>query len=269
MFRDEGVGVVIVDAFEVLRFNLPPGNARVVVGGGGNVAHEVFDEDGIGVGAFGDGFFVGAFEHTVEFATGGAFDERDHLGEGDGVAGAEAEGDESSLVVGTVFADGFRARAEGGDTDDDGRDEIGFFRIGGGGEAGGVVEESGRFGDGRLFREKEGEFEVEVGALAVEAADEGAEEVVDLFRVEHRAVGLQHFEEAAHVGAFELVGQVHGELHGGNGALGFALADGDAQGKTEIFDADAVDVNLAVVRLALRVEKSGGLIVRGLHGRAM
>ena len=269
MFRDEGVGVVIVDAFEVLRFNLPPGNARVVVGGGGNVAHEVFDEDGIGEGAFGDGFFVGAFEHTVEFATGRAFDERNHLGEGDGGAGAEAEGDEPSLVVGTVFADGFRARAEGGDADDDGGDEVGFFRIGRGGEAGGVVEEAGGTGNGGVFGEEEGELEIEVGALAVEAADERAEKAVDVLGVEDGTVGLQHFEEAAHVGAFELVRQVHGELHGGNGALGFALADGDAQGKTEIFDADAVDVNLAVVRLALRVEKSGGLFVRGLHGAAM
>ena len=42
----------------------------------GDVAHEVFHKDRAVIGALGDVFFVRAFEQAVEFATGGAFHQR-------------------------------------------------------------------------------------------------------------------------------------------------------------------------------------------------
>ena len=52
-------GVVIVDGLVVLSFDAEPGDARMGLGLHGDIAHEVFDEDGIVVGGFGDVFFVG------------------------------------------------------------------------------------------------------------------------------------------------------------------------------------------------------------------
>jgi hypothetical protein len=119
-FQD-GERLVVVDAFEVFRFDAKPGDAAVFGGAFGHIADEVFDEDGGVVGAFGDGFFVRAFEHAVEFATGAVLDEADGFLNEDGFfAEAEGEADVAALVVGTPVADGFGARAEGGDGDVDG-----------------------------------------------------------------------------------------------------------------------------------------------------
>ena len=84
--------------------------------------------------------------------------------------------------------------------------------------------------------------------------------------LEHRPVRLQHLDEAAHVRAFEMVRQVDGELHGGDGALRFAGAEADADGEAQVFHADAVDGDAAVVGFALRVAQGGGAVVRALHG---
>src|ERR1700752_574175 len=74
-----GVGVVVVDALEILRFHLVPSDIGVGIELEGDGADEVFDEDGILVGAFGDSFFIAAFEEGIKFGTGGAFDEGDEV----------------------------------------------------------------------------------------------------------------------------------------------------------------------------------------------
>ncbi len=56
-----------MDAFEVFGFNPVPLDIGVCVAFHGNGADEVFDENGIIVGAFGDMFFVGPFEERVDF----------------------------------------------------------------------------------------------------------------------------------------------------------------------------------------------------------
>ena len=64
---------------------------------------------------------------------------------------------------------------------------------------------------------------------------------------------LQNLEEAAHVGAFELVGQVHGERDGGHGILGGAGAVTNDDGIAETLDTDLVDAEVAEVRGGLSV----------------
>ena len=64
---DHGVGAVVMDAFEVFRFNSVPLDIGVSIAFNGDGANEVFDKDGIIVGAFGDMFFVGPFEERVDF----------------------------------------------------------------------------------------------------------------------------------------------------------------------------------------------------------
>ena len=59
---------------------------------------------------------------------------------------------------------------------------------------------------GAFFFEEEGDFEFQVGALAVQAFDERAEQVLYVLRMQDGPVGLQHFEKTAHVRAFEFLG---------------------------------------------------------------
>src|SRR5437868_2604347 len=57
-FFDAGIGIVIVDAFEVFRLHLVPGDIAMGIEFDGHVSHQVLDKDRVFVGAFGDGFFV-------------------------------------------------------------------------------------------------------------------------------------------------------------------------------------------------------------------
>ena len=103
----------------------------------------------------------------------------------------------------------------------------------------------------------------------MQAFDERAEQVLDIFRVEDGTVGLQHLKEAAHVGPFELLGQFHGELHGGDGALRSAPADCHLDGEAQVFHADPVDDDAPVVPFALGIPERGGRMVFGsFHGMA-
>jgi hypothetical protein len=56
-----------MDAFEVFGFDPVPLDIGVGIAFHGHSADEVFDKDGIIVGAFGDMFFVGPFEEGVDF----------------------------------------------------------------------------------------------------------------------------------------------------------------------------------------------------------
>ena len=57
---------MVVDRFEVFRFDDIGVDTRFGVEAGGDVAHHVFDEFGVVVGAFGDVFFVRALEQAVQ-----------------------------------------------------------------------------------------------------------------------------------------------------------------------------------------------------------
>ena len=54
-----------MDGLEVLSFDPIPGDVLFRVRPGSDVAHEVFHEDRVLVGALGDRFFIGALEQAV------------------------------------------------------------------------------------------------------------------------------------------------------------------------------------------------------------
>ncbi len=56
-----------MDAFKVFGLDPVPLDIRVGIAFYGHSANEVFDENGIIVGSFGDMFFVGPFEKRVDF----------------------------------------------------------------------------------------------------------------------------------------------------------------------------------------------------------
>ena len=68
---------MIVDRFEVFRLDAIPRDIRLGVAASGDVAHQILDENGVRIGAFGDRFFVGSFQQAVELAARAAFDEPD------------------------------------------------------------------------------------------------------------------------------------------------------------------------------------------------
>ena len=71
------------------------------------------------------------------------------------------------------------------------------------------------------------------------------------------AVGVEHFDKAAHVGAFELFGQIHEHPDRGNGILHGTRLVADLDGKSQAADAYFVDAQIAVVALALLVVQLG------------
>lgn len=98
---------MVVDGFEVFGFDAVPGDIFFVICLFGDIANKVLDEDGVVVGALGDGLFVGAFENAVELAGGAFFDECNEVFDPDGGLGADSKRDVAPLVMGSTVADGF------------------------------------------------------------------------------------------------------------------------------------------------------------------
>ncbi len=156
---------MVVDGFEVFGFDAVPRDIFVVICLFGDIANKVFDEDGIIVGALGDGLFVGAFKNAVEFAGGAFFDECDEVFDPEGSLGADSKRDVPPLVMGSTVADGFRAGAEGCYGDNEGCDEVEETFVQGCTEADVVIEEAGFTGHGsEFFAEKR---EVKLGMCTV------------------------------------------------------------------------------------------------------
>ena len=104
------------------------------------------------------------------------------------------------------FADGFAAGAEGGDGDGDRNFKAEIFSVECGIKADLIIHEAWGSGNGRLFFDEVGKIEFEVGGVGFEALLEGSEDGGNAFDMDQAAVFLEDFEEAAHVGAFEVVG---------------------------------------------------------------
>jgi len=82
-------------------------------------------------------------------------------------------------------------------------------------------------------------------------------DVVNVFHMNHVTVGVEHFNETAHVGAFEFLGQIDKETDGGDSVLKSVGLVANLDGKTEAAHTDFIDAQIAVVTLALFVVKFG------------
>ena len=67
------------------------------------------------------------------------------------------------------------------------------------------------------------------------------------------AMGVEHLDEPAHVGALEFLGQIHEHADGGDGVLHTARLVLNLNGKTQAAHAHLVDAQLAMVRFTLLV----------------
>jgi hypothetical protein len=68
---------------------------------------------------------------------------------------------------------------------------------------------------------------------------------------------VQDLDEAAHVRALELMREINGKGNGGDGVLHGGITVADAHGEAQAADADPVDGQTAVIKLALRVLEGG------------
>ena len=119
--------------------------------------------------------------------------------------------------------------------------KIDFIAIGGGIEAGLIIHEAGLAGDGRGFFKEEREIHFEMRRLRIEPLLHGAEDVWNIFHVDDIAMGVKHFDEAAHVGAFEMMRQIDEHSDSGDGVLMGVGFVADADGEAQAAHADLVD----------------------------
>lgn len=260
---------MIVNGLEIFGFDAIPCDGFVAVAARGNVAHKVFDKNGIVVGFFGHVFFIRTLEQAVEFTASGAFDESNEVLDPDRLGGADGVGDKPALVVRTAIADRFGARAQCGDRNKSREDEIGaaiaiIFDL----ETDLKVDKAFSTADRCRFFQEKRKLEGNVRALSIEAFEQFFGNGIDGVDIKASAVRIEHFHEATHVRAFVVLGKIDGERNGGDGFLRAARFFADFYGKAEIFHADAIDRDVAVVFFVLSVgeflhegvrpEKKGG-----------
>ena len=87
----------------------------------------------------------------------------------------------------------------------------------------------------------------------------GTEDGGDAFDMDEAAVFQKDLEEAAHVGAFELVGEVDSESDCCDGILGGVGTVADEDGVAESFDADFIDPEIPRIGRGLSIVKGFGL----------
>lgn len=246
-----------MDGLEVFRLDAIPGNGGVGFAAQGDIADEILDKNRIGIRPLGDVFFIHTLEQAEKFAAGGILDQADQILDPDKLPEADGQRHLPALIVRARLADGLGTGAQRGDRNTHTHDEIHVLAIPGGGKTRGVVEQTASTRNrSRLFQEKR-KLEVKVGGSGMEALLEFLQHLRQILHVQDRAVGVEHFDEAAHVGAFVVVWQIHRHLHRGDGALDDMVFVADLDGIAQIFHADAVDGQSAVVGLALCVVQPG------------
>src|SRR5688572_624865 len=137
---DERVGRVVVDGFEVLGLDHVRGDARLVVQPHGDVAHHVFDELRIVVGALGHVLLIWTLENSVQLTRSLALGHLDELLDPHVLAQLGLDGDVRSLVVRSTLGNLLRAGAKARDRDHDAHPHFGLAVLALADKAGAVVE---------------------------------------------------------------------------------------------------------------------------------
>ena len=62
---------MVVDGFEILHLDAIPEDVRIRLATNGDIPHQIFDENRILVGLFGDMFFIGTLQQAEKLGAGG------------------------------------------------------------------------------------------------------------------------------------------------------------------------------------------------------
>ena len=252
-----------MDALEILCFDAVPVDVGMGFAFYRYGADQVFDKDGIIVGVFGDVLFVRSFQEGEDFRTGTGFDQGDKVFDPDRFPEGDFKTDEAALIMGSAFADRLAAWTEGGDGNGDGDFEAEIFAVKGRIEMGLVIDEALSGGDRGLFFDEVWKIEFEVGRVGLKTLLESAEDSGNALHMNEAAMFLEDLDKTAHMGAFELVGEIDGEGDRGDGVLGRVCAVADNDRIAESFNAHFIDPQVAEIRRGLGILK-GVRLGRGL-----
>jgi hypothetical protein len=208
---------------------------------------------------FGDVLFVRSFQQGKYFRAGTGFDQGDEVFDPDRFPEGDFEADEAALIMGSAFADRLAAWAEGGDGNGDGDFEAEIFAVKGRIEVGLVIDEALRSGDRGFFFDEVGEIEFEVGRVGLKTLLESAEDSGNALHMNEAAMFLEDLDKTAHMGAFELVGEIDGKGDRGDGVLGRVGAVANDDWIAESFDAHFIDPQVAEIWGSLGILKGVGL----------
>ena len=159
----------------------------------------------------------------------------------------------TALVVSARNADRFGAGAEGGHGDGCGDNKIehalGESRT----EDDIVIKQARGSADGGFFFQKKRKLDIQMSAVAFQAAGGLFEDVSDVFHMHNWSVGAEGLDKTAHVGAFEVVGEIDGQLDRRHCALGRVVLIADLHRISQGFDAHSVNRQFPIVAFALGV----------------
>ena len=210
----------------------------------------------------GDPLLIGPLQEGVDGGGGGAVGDLDELFNPDEVVEADLHAGHAALTVGAILGDGFAAGAEGHDGDLDAEREAGGVAVGVAEEVAAELEHGGGAGGGRLALDEVGEVDADVGAGCVEGLAQVLDEERQGGEGDLAAVPFERFDEAAHVGALVLVGQVDGEGEVADGLLRLLVAVPDDHGVLELGDAGGAEGDAALVGGGLDVNHGLGHATR-------
>ena len=103
-------------------------------------------------------------------------------------------------------------------------------------------------------------FELDVSLLRLQSLLKMLQDDLDIIDVNERAVLVQHLDKPAHVGAFEMVRQIHRERNRGHGILRGMRLIPDLDWEPEVGHSDPIDRHFPMIRLTLRIDESGELL---------
>ena len=212
-----------MDRLEILHLHAIPEDILIRLATNGDIPHQVFDEDRILVGLFGDMFFIGTLQQAEKLGAGGLLGKTHHIFNPHRLFTANRECHMPTLVMRTSRTDRLGARAEGGHRHDGGDNKIHLAVFEGRAEADGVIHQADRSAHGCFFTEKKRKFDFEMCATALEPPAHLLEDVADVFHMDHGTMFRENLDESTHVGAFEMMRQVDRELNGSDRALNRVL----------------------------------------------
>ena len=251
---------MIVDRLEILALDHVGGDARLGVEPQRDVAHHVLDELRVVVGPFGHVFLIGPLEDAVQLARGLGLGDVDQFLDPHVLAQLRLDRDVRALVVRAALRDLLRARAQARDRNHDAHPQRGLAVAAFADQRRLVIHEALDAAHGRALGDEEREGHLDVPGVGVEARGHLHQHVAE--RVDRDlALVVQDLDEARHVRALEIVGQVDVHVEGRDRVL---VADGavlDPHRVAQLLDPDAVDGDPARVGAALHVlDGSAGAI---------
>ena len=256
-----GKGVVWMDRFVGLALHLEPRDVGMGAQPEDDVTQDILDELGVVVALLGDVLLVRALHQRIDLAAAERLESGDEVLEPEEVVadGAHLDAQPRALVMRAGDGNLFAARADGGDGYGHAADEV-VAGLGAehGVEGAVVAHGAGLAADGGVLLQEILEADLDVGAVGREAVARVGEDVLELAAGGGQVFPLlQYLDEAAHVGALVLPGQIDGKLDIREHGLDAAALLLNAEGEGDILDADALEVNFALVGAALGVLQLG------------